>query len=453
MPIKSPYLILENYQLNKITKESVISQLIELVEISDDIPFRLESIKILEKFKVKNQELFVVLENLLVSDSNWKIRKAAALYLKNDFFYISYKPIKWAFFNDDSQQCLSVLFEALVENLEEKLKQNLVGSRAFFIEEIKSIKTKEFRIGFEDLCLRKSIIKVKTEELADILINYYVFIYLSKIYWRLKIKIESCKITELDFIFKGLTSIPEVIKNLSFLRKLILRYNQLMNLPKWIGSLHSLIELNLNVNNIKSIPSEFGSLSELKYLLLWKNELSELPNSIGNLKSLKYLNLRLNMLNKLPDSICKLNELIDLNLHDNKIKKLPKSFGNLRSIKELNLSWNELIELPDSIGDMESLKVLDLERNELEKIPESIGSLKSLEILNLKDNKIQELPYSIKNLKSLKILNLNRNQIKFVPEFLSKLNSLEELYLGENKFEDLPNSLIFLEKKGLKIYY
>ncbi|MHA1689094.1 MAG: leucine-rich repeat domain-containing protein [Promethearchaeota archaeon] len=456
MKYNSPQLLLEKFHSSKINRPLLINQLLEILETSEDMPTRLESISILDTLKVKNERFFNILENLLISDSNWEIRKAAAMSLKTNFTDACYEPLKWALFHDDAPSSLKTIFSHLIEIIKEKANHESCEVQKFLINEINQINIKEFKIGFEDLCSKSTLKRIELKELKEILINYFTYIYLRNIYWRLKIKVESCKITELDFIFKGLKQVPDAIQHLTSLKKLILRYNQLEEIPDWLGSLHSLIELNLNVNNIMYLPRSIGELKDLEELSLWKNEVDLIPSSIGSLHSLKNLNLRLNKLIELPDSICNLKSLVSLNLHDNKLKTLPESIGNLSSLKMLNLSWNELIALPDSIGALKSLEILDLERNQLTSLPDSIGSLKSLEILNLKDNKIIRLPKTIKDLKSLKTLNLTRNGLGEVPEFLSELTSLEELYLGENHVLELPSSLKRLEKikhEKLKIYW
>ena len=140
----------------------------------------------------------------------------------------------------------------------------------------------------------------------------YCKIYGDIVIWRAKVNnsdhlfkydITTEKIIELDFIFKGLTKLPEAIKHLTNLKKLTLRYNQITELPDWIESLLALESLNLNINNINKLPATIGSLLNLKELLLWKNELQDLPNSICFLQSLEHLNLRLNQLKLLPHDL------------------------------------------------------------------------------------------------------------------------------------------------------
>ena len=429
-----------------------------MIENSTKVKDRYESLQILrnigdnfENTGVKKEEIFSFFENLLISDSDEKIRNEAALILWYNFKDKALNPLRWALHHEESQTCLSTIFDSLIAIINNLEKRNEPIIKLILIHEIKQIDDKDFKIGFETLSFAKDAKQFSHMELADILINYFTLIYLKKTYWRLKYTIDRCKIVELNFIFKGLTKFPS-IKHLKALKRLTLRYNQIMEIPEWINSLKSLEYLNLNVNNINKIPDSIGLLSKLKELSLWQNELQDLPVSICSLELLEHLNLRLNQLTLLPNNIGNLINLKTLNLHDNKLTYFPESLSSLKYLIALNLSWNLLTTLPPSIAHLLSLKSLDLERNELINVPSSIGSLASLEILNLSDNKLETIPETIGNLKNLKNLNLSRNELTVLPESISSLALLEELYLGENNFKNSPSFLKKLEEKGLQLY-
>jgi len=445
----TPGKIYEAFLKNRLDKPSATKLLLSLIENSDNDRVRIESINELVNLRVKDDKTFKVLESLIISDSSEFVRNNAALALRNLFFDKSLAPMKWALIHEESPSCLKTIYDTLIQIIQNFLK---CSAKTILLSEVRKIRKKEFKIGFEIISEKYKESDLSKNELASILINYFSAIFLEKTYWRLKYKIENCKITELDFIFKSLIKIPKALKNLRFLKTLILRYNQLTELPDWICMLTSLECLNLNINNLKSLPESIGELSSLKELHLWKNELKMLPLSIGSLSSLQILNLRLNQLNRLPDTIGKLSFLKELNLHDNLLTTIPESIGYLKNLQELNLSWNELTSIPMSIGQLNSLKRLDLGRNELKLIPDSIGSLSSLEILNLSENKLEYIPETIGSLSSLRLLDLSRNEIKNLPISLSNLTSLRELYIAENPLNYIPKDLEYLKTAGLKIY-
>jgi len=448
----TPQKILENIKNKDTDKLVAVDQLISLIENSNYVKVRLDSIETIGQIGVKNKKIFDLIENLLISDSNESIRYASANLLKDHYIDRAYSPMKWALHHDESPYALNTIFDALITIIKNLEKNSVKTSRLDLIEEVNKIDEKEIKIGYEILKEKKNIDDITNKELADILINHFTLSFLKKTFWRLKHVIENSKIVELDFIFKGLTSLPEAIKYLSSLKILILRYNQLIKLPDWIGSLNDLKCLNLNVNNLTKLPESIGELNSLEELLLWKNELTSLPETIGSLSSLEVLNLRLNRLEALPSSIGNIISLKELNLHDNKLSYVPRSIGSLSSLENLNISWNELTAIPESIGSLKSLKTLDLGRNEISIIPDSLSALTNLETLNLSENNIRLLPNSIGSISSLQILNLSRNKLSDVPESLGVLTNLKELYLAENNIVKIPKSLKLLKESGLKIF-
>lgn len=449
----SPKKIYKDFLENNLDKPSAAKLLLSLIENSEIERVRVESIKELINIEAKEDEIFEFMENLLISDSSDLVRNHAALSLKKNFLFKSMKPMKWALLHETSTLCLRTIYFTLIIILRKLVITIHPIAKSLLLSEVKKIKRKEFKIGFEILCEKKRVNDFTKKELSDILVNYYTLIFLEKSYWRLKYEIKKCIITKLDFIFKGLARFPEEIKYLTNLKTLILRYNQLTQLPEWLGNLISLESLNINVNNLNKLPKSIGKLKYLKNLFLWKNELSFLPNTIGNLLYLELLNIRLNQLKSLPVEIGNLSSLKELNLHDNQLLKIPNTIGNLNSLEVLNLSWNSLLTLPKSIVSLTSLKILNLERNELNELPDDLGSLASLEFLNLSDNHIKMVPESIGYLSSLRYLNLSRNKLDNVPKSIKLLTSLKELYVGENNFDSIPQSLQKLENNGLTIYF
>lgn len=449
----SPEKIHRQYQQNKLDKHSASKLLFSLIENSESDKVRVDCITKLGDLGIEGNKFFKFLEDLLISDSNEKVRNSAAIILRNQYNDKILDLMKWALIHEESSLCLTTIHSALINIIKSLIKNNDSNSKSIILSEVKKIQRNEFKLGFEILCETTLLEEFPEKELADILINFFTLELLEKSYWRLKYEIRDCKIIELDFIFKGLTNLPEAIRYLTSLESLILRYNQLITLPNWIGKLKSLKFLNLNVNNLNSLPKSLESLSFLKGLFLWKNELRSLPSEIGNLSNLELLNLRLNCLEKLPDTIGNLRSLKELNLHDNQLTHLPNSVTQLKKLEELNLSWNFLKTIPVSIGSLTSLKMLDIEKNELIKIPVAICALTCLEMLNLSDNKLKVIPDFFENLKSLKILNLSKNELCSIPKSINLLPSLKELHINDNNLEDYPNWLKNLEDKGIKIYY
>ncbi|MFX1311184.1 MAG: leucine-rich repeat domain-containing protein [Promethearchaeota archaeon] len=448
----SPEKIYQEYSKNNLDKPSATKLLLSLIENSDSNRIRIDSLKQLGHIGIADNNVFKFLENLLISDSSLKVRNTAALILKDLFIDKAFGPMKWALMHEESPLCLETIHITLIEIISNWIEHPNPMIKVLLLKEVKEINKNEFKLGFKILSETRNIDSFTIKELADILINYFTIILFEKIYWRLKYKIKKCRIIELDFIFKNLTTLPLPVRYLTSLKSLILRYNQLSSLPDWIGTLNSLENLNLNVNNLIWLPESIGELKKLKQIFLWKNELKMLPKSIGGLKNLLIIDLRLNQLTYIPETIGKLISLKELNLHDNQLKKLPETIKCLNKLEDLNLSWNYLEDLPKSIGSLSSLKFLDLERNNLVNLPNSIGNLTSLVFLNTSENKLRKIPESIGNLKYLQHLNLSRNKLDSIPESILSLDSLKEIYLGENNFKESSDIINTLKQKGVQIY-
>ncbi|RXG52318.1 Leucine-rich repeat protein 1 [Armadillidium vulgare] len=128
-----------------------------------------------------------------------------------------------------------------------------------------------------------------------------------------------------------------------------------------ITKLKYLRELNFSDNTIKTLPLELGNLSNLSVLIVKGNQIEEIPEQLFNGKfkdSLVNLDLSNNNISELPFSIGKLKKLKILNLSRNKLVQLPYSFGRLRKLQELRVAKNEISYFPLTMLHMK-LKFLD----------------------------------------------------------------------------------------------
>ncbi len=457
----TPKAIYENLRNKDLDYSSALELLITLIESTDNIDTILQSLQILEKIQAKDDKVFKLLENLLVSDSDELIRNKAASQMKKFFLDKALEPMKWALEHETSLQCLITVISTLSEINDEK-------SRFILMEKLNNLYNQKYKYNLQNSFTTRKIELIPTQELADILINYYFILFLKIRFGYLKYEFDHFGyITKLDLTNvdpQGILIIYflELISYLKHLEVLDLRFNNIMNISEISKKLDSIISLDLGYNRIINLPTSIQNLTSLKQLNLKSNRLRSIPQSLGNLKLLQTLNLRNNMLNKIPKSIKFLKFLENLNLHGNKIDsiefKLPKSIKelelgwnnflevptaikSLKSLESLGMSGNKLKKLPKWISSFPSLKILDLYDNDLLNLPDSIGNLKSLEVLILRNNNLLKLPSSFRELKNLKILNLSWNDFSYLPDWIGELGSLEELNLWGNQLETLPKSI------------
>ncbi|CAM9376460.1 unnamed protein product [Laminaria digitata] len=197
-------------------------------------------------------------------------------------------------------------------------------------------------------------------------------------------------------------TLPEEVGNLTALRVLMLRSNELAGeygIPASLGALSELKILDLQNNKLTGpIPESLGALSELEELKLINNQLTGcIPKELGALSKLKLLALNENQLTgRIPGELGAMSKLAAVVLSNNqrRIAKfvvlelvsltaranvcavvlcrtccpgpIPKELGALSELYSLSLSHNQLTGVvPNEFGALSKLRFLDLSDNQL----------------------------------------------------------------------------------------
>jgi len=392
----TPEKILDNVINNIISFHEAIELLISIIEVSESENVRVKCIDAFGKIDVKNNKIFKILENHLLSDESPSVRGAAAKVLVSKFPKDCIDPLKWTIQRDNS----AIVLKTIAYSLENEDNQNF------------KILKEELTANFERIAAIYGIIP----EVLLLLLNLEF---------------------DLDFFNESRSSSVFGV-----------RYGSLKSFALRNGHVNA-----LHLVRLKDLPESIGSFNYLQYLSVSNNNLNQIPKSIGSLTSLKVLCLSNNNIKNIPESIGSLKSLVSLKLDNNNLQEIPKSIKNLTNLKYLDLKNNNIQEIPDIIDSLKFLEQLDLRHNRIEKIPESIGSLAPLEELWLSHNNIQEIPERLKDLKNLKYLDLGHNNIREIPESLGSLKSLVSLNLIENFIQNIPQSIEDLKKRNLKILF
>lgn len=237
-------------------------------------------------------------------------------------------------------------------------------------------------------------------------------------------------LTELDLTANRLSTLDPRIGNLSHLKKLSLRQNLITDaavqpLSSW-NTLSSLEELVLRDNQLKNIPDvsifekllvfdvSFNDISSLhglskvtntlKELYVSKNEVAKIEE-IEHFHQLQLLELGSNKL-RVMENLESLTNLQELWLGRNRIKVV--NLCGLKCIKKISLQSNRLTSMTGFEGCV-ALEELYLSHNGITKM-EGLSSLVNLRVLDVSSNKLTSVD-DIVNLPLLEDLWLNDNQI------------------------------------------
>lgn len=160
------------------------------------------------------------------------------------------------------------------------------------------------------------------------------------------------------------------------------------------------------------------------------NGLKSLPKEIGRLKNLEQLNIANSEIAALPDSMALLENCTDLEIYNcPKMLEFPTVLTEMPNLIALNLSENIQWREHDAEG--------------LRKGLEALGNGKSqneLQLLYLVNNGLTELPDSFRNLKKLGFLDASNNRISKLPAGGLGDIALTQLYLDNNEIEEFPTT-------------
>jgi len=291
----SPKKVLEQFERNEINNSIAFDQLISFVENSENEHIREEAIQILDRIGIFSEKLFGILENILISDTNRKIRNIALKFLERRFLNKALTPLKWAINHENDYECLITIIKSLKKVNSEESKLILFNEakkimKTKYLNKEKRIENKKFKKVLKKLLKTKKYEFFTHKELSQILINFITIANLTKQYPNVfyEINSENGLLKELD-----LSDYLEFeVKGMPFGWK-----NNIKSISEIVGLkyLKYLKKIDLSNNQIE-IFKELVNLENLTHLILTNNKISELENleCIKKLPNLEYLDLRNN---------------------------------------------------------------------------------------------------------------------------------------------------------------
>jgi len=260
----NPKIIYQQILQNKINIKEGIEFLISLIEKSDKIGVRLESINILNKLKVHNNSIFKTLENCLISDEYEEIRLISAKFILGYYLEVGEECLEWALLNDRSPKFLK------------SLGKMLNNPRTNRYEKLYSVYLQRLEIIAEkfDIVSEEVPFLVDLEFTID---HYNVFNWSSN----------SKLVYDNDVIFR--------IRDQHILELSISLRNQI---PSSIRLLNKLEILDLSCNNLTDLPKSLKDLTNLESLDLSWNDFKILPEVLNELKSIEKIDFQNNFIQK-----------------------------------------------------------------------------------------------------------------------------------------------------------
>jgi hypothetical protein len=285
----TPEQIFKNCQEGKINKKTAVNLLTSFIENSDDSYLRIHSIQILLKMNVCDDEIFELLENLLISDQDEKIRSSAALYIKKYFYQKSLKLMKWALEHEEHYLCYNIILNTLVKMNDLLSKEVLLNEvkkirKIKYLDIDKRIENKKFKKAIKRLFKRNKIEELSHEHLAEIIMNFRIISELTRKFYSVYFELDNSLVIKLDLAdveyevrgwksdFKNNIKDTHDIAGLEFLKHLK--------------------HLNLSNNQISDIK-ELIKLKNLTHLFISNNTIKDLNNFdyIQDIPKLKFIDI------------------------------------------------------------------------------------------------------------------------------------------------------------------
>jgi len=336
----SPRNICNDLKDDRITKSFAIELLLSIIDGSEDPIVREECIEAFREIEKQDEKIFKLLESLLISDENPRIRNAAAKLIGNYYASTGIKSLEWALSHDKSPIVLCTI-ASMIDKDPDGLYVQLNGKLANLYQLISVhlgviIEEARFFLDLENVFARNSLNYEMNFEGYDKFQQLHD--YKNQDNW---LRIENRRVVSLCLNFFNWNYLKERKNSYSSLLKLLDPFIYLNTLKKLESK--NLMEFN--------IPNSIGLLKGLRKLTLRDNGIKNLPDSFGDLSYLEYLDLSYNNFTKIPDPIFKLRNLKTLNLAHNNIQDVPESVLCLESLEEMKINHNDMTKMPPKVED------------------------------------------------------------------------------------------------------
>jgi Leucine-rich repeat (LRR) protein len=290
--------VINKYLQSDLRRAEAIKFLILILDNSDDEKERVSSLDALANLGMHSSKYFELLERIMVTDLNEKIRNIAIVLMGQNFPKKALPLMTWVIKYEKSYFTLISIIKILDKIASEESKKLILTKLLHVIDENKEDYSNRYVSMIKRLDIKFGTQNLTHIQLSCILINLLTILNLSRLYPNFYYEIDKQYLTVNELDLSDLELEP---KGLPFGWK----------------------------NNITNISDVIGlvNLKNLKILDLSNNQIEHV-NDIVNLQSLEYLNLSNNKIKDISEMkfINQLSKLRTLDLHGNPIVKdlLPK---------------------------------------------------------------------------------------------------------------------------------
>ncbi|AZN35380.1 leucine-rich repeat-containing protein kinase family protein [Iodobacter ciconiae] len=152
----------------------------------------------------------------------------------------------------------------------------------------------------------------------------------------------------------------------------------LTTFPEEIFSLADSLEiLNLSGNALSSLPEHLPQLKFLKVIFCSDNQFDHLPEALGHCSRLSMVGFKANQIQTISAAALP-PELRWLILTDNQISQLPEKLGQCQALQKLMLAGNQLQSLPEALAACQNLELIRISANQLSTLPGWLFNLPKL---------------------------------------------------------------------------
>ncbi|XP_050439226.1 uncharacterized protein LOC126844842 [Adelges cooleyi] len=254
-------------------------------------------------------------------------------------------------------------------------------------------------------------------------------------------------IKEIDLNNSDLTDVPlQLFLYERTLEILLLSSNHIKDLPLPLFHCEQLKVLHLSDNKLDQLPKAIGSLVNLIELDVSRNYLTTIDENIKGCKKLSILNVSVNPLSQFPIPLTQILCLRELCLNDTQLEFVPANIGRLSNLRVLELRDNKISKLPKAVSRLTKLYRLDIGQNDFDSLPSIISELSDLQELWIDFNDIEEISLEISNLHSLWYFDASYNRICTIDEDIQYCSKLKDFHLSFNNLKCLPSSMRHLHE-------